>query len=518
MENSITPEQRAQQIKKQKEEAELRRKKRRKQKVIAMSCGCAAIVLLAVGSGLLSRYNAKKQAEEDAKSQPQIAVAALPTSGSADTLTFTDNTGVERSFVKNSSGQWSWADDSEFPVNGEQLDTLMESITQLKAYIQFTAQDGQEYGLQQPQQTVTLADSKSGEANTLTFGAVNDVSGQMYLQSGEDSNNLYSVDTGLLDTFDCSLYDLMTVEQVPMPEGSSNITGFSVQSPDSEKLQFASWDDAGQMDLTGSGRWSVTQGEVSLPVDSTTGTTLLNRLIQLQPDTCVKWKPDEVALTLYGLNEDARTVLDLRYTDADEQAAVTRVFIGSLTEDGENCYMAVEGLNGVYLQSAEKLQGFVQAAAVDFATTMPFAVSGDYLTGLSITREGETVLILQRKVVEQTDEEGNVTEATQYTMNGETLTGTKGSSFVSVIAGLTGTDLRMAESLPENAEMTVTLQLQDRAQSGASVYFVSAEDDTYTLYYTRGVDAAHQYILCCSLAAADWQSALDVLTSEQSAD
>lgn len=75
------------------------------------------------------------------------------------------------SFTLEETG-WTWDGDSEFPVNGTELDALREDLAALKAERIIPEPDAlADYGLEEPAYTLT-ARTDSGESTTLLLGSL----------------------------------------------------------------------------------------------------------------------------------------------------------------------------------------------------------------------------------------------------------------------------------------------------------------------------------------------------------
>lgn len=87
-------------------------------------------------------------------------------------------------------GSWTLSEDPAYHLDASVCDTLLETICALTASRQFAPQEGEDYGMEQPQLTVTLF--AAGQSESFSFGAENPVTGEVYLRR-EGEHDLYTV-------------------------------------------------------------------------------------------------------------------------------------------------------------------------------------------------------------------------------------------------------------------------------------------------------------------------------------
>lgn len=178
--------------------------KRQKKQLITMAVFLAFLIIAYIGLGV---YNdAQEQKEED---ENKIVVTNFD---SEDVVAFSyDYNGETYSYTK-IDGMWSY--DSKPAINLDE--TLVESMLVIAASLVgedfFTAYESVDtYGFDEPQKTVSLIMS-DGSTVTIQVGDYNDIVGWYYLMI-EGDENLYMVDSTLLDTFEVSYTSLEYVEE-----------------------------------------------------------------------------------------------------------------------------------------------------------------------------------------------------------------------------------------------------------------------------------------------------------------
>lgn len=110
------------------------------------------------------------------------------------------------SFTK-SENVWNYDADVTFDVDESLVEDMLSDVSYLIAQDYFDAYESLDnYGLDAPQMTVSMTFA-DGSTKKLLLGDYNDIVGTYYLMV-EGDNNLYVVDSTLLDTFEVSYADL----------------------------------------------------------------------------------------------------------------------------------------------------------------------------------------------------------------------------------------------------------------------------------------------------------------------
>ena len=147
----------------------------------------AAAVLLGAALWAVTRSNAK--AEQAASA---AAEGSIPLSGFAaedlEQIEYTFN--GETYTLQYSGGSWQLAQDPAYHLDESACNTMRTALMALNAKRSLTPQAGENYGLDNPQLTVTV--TAAGQSTTLTFGAENPITGDLYVQkAGDDA--IYTV-------------------------------------------------------------------------------------------------------------------------------------------------------------------------------------------------------------------------------------------------------------------------------------------------------------------------------------
>lgn len=199
-----------------------------KRKPITLLVGMAVIAGLTGAYVALKSHNEKieEAALEEASGEEILSVD----SDSISKISFYIN-GEEETFCLE-EGQWKLERDKTFPVDNSKILASVTQLAPLQAVrILENVEDVSEYGLDEPQNVITLVDA-SGQETKVTIGDTNSGTGNDYLMLGEDETVVYTVEDTLRTTFSDDLYDYAHSDEMPALL-VSDMTGVSVESGES---------------------------------------------------------------------------------------------------------------------------------------------------------------------------------------------------------------------------------------------------------------------------------------------
>ncbi len=204
-----------------------------KRRTITLVIGIVVICLLGGAYFGLRTYNARQEeAEEEAEAGETIE--EIDPAGIQEVSFEID--GEEVTFAQQDSGEWNKTDDETFPVDTEVLLSSLDTLSDLRSVRTLTdPEDLSEYGLDEPQQVITLTEEDGG-GTVLTIGDRNEVTGDDYLMRNGDASVIYTVGEELLDVFSYGLYDYARSEELPYLS-ASEITGIRADPEDGEGYQ-----------------------------------------------------------------------------------------------------------------------------------------------------------------------------------------------------------------------------------------------------------------------------------------
>ena len=233
------------------------------------------------------------------------------------------------------------AQDPAYHLDESACNTMRTALMALNAKRSLTPQAGEDYGLDSPQLTVTV--TAAGQSTTLTFGAENPVTGDLYVQkAGDDA--IYTVSGNKAACFQLDKAGLF---------GSFCPTGLTVST-------------ITQVAYTLADGTAVTLNAVSEPTESadSTSSAAYETVWQLASDPAASLTQDKVQSLLSALC----TYATAQTTDADLAACGfdAPVFTAAVTsEDGSTVQLAYAcGTDGWYLQ----VEGEPSVYTVDTST------------------------------------------------------------------------------------------------------------------------------------------------------
>ena len=367
--------------------------------------------------------------------------------------------GQTQSFAYDPEDGWSYPADSAFPLDPALLESMADALSQLTAYRAIEgAEDLSQYGLEEPQASVAVA---LGETEyVLAIGDETAMGGQRYL-SLEDGS-VYLVDSALLDTFAHDLYDLVAEEEIP---AMTHLSAFTVETG-SRTLALEYLEDSG---LAWSDHyvWFLRDGEDTVILDTELTDAFVENITLLYWSECVDYQAQGSALAAYGLDEPAAVVTvdyvevtqeDSGLTDDDGNVIYNTLetphtFVLEIGDyDGEYCYARIAGSNLVYHIDAGVADAMLYLQAGALLPDDILILDRDTVESVDVTLDGERYPV-EKLVEETTDEEGNTTQETVWTLDGEEV------DFQSVFTALTGLESTGSEEglTPERgAEISFT--------------------------------------------------------------
>ena len=299
----------------------------------------AAAVLLGALLWAVIRSNAKAERAASAAAEGSIPLSSFAAED-LEQIEYTYN--GETYTLQYSGGSWLLAQDPAYHLDESACNTMRTALMALNAKRSLTPQAGEDYGLDSPQLTVTV--TAAGQSTTLTFGAENPVTEDLYVQkAGDDA--IYTVSGNKAACFQLDKAGLF---------GSFCPTGLTASA-------------ITQVACTLADGTSVTLNAVSEPVESGTdsaSSSAYETVWRLASDPTASLAQDKVQSLLSALC----TYATAQTTDADLSACGfdAPVFTAAVTsEDGSAVQLAYAcGTDGWYLQ----VEGDTSAYTVDTST------------------------------------------------------------------------------------------------------------------------------------------------------
>ena len=152
------------------------------------------VFVLAAGAALALLTHANQKAEQAASEAEDGSIPLLD--GTAATLeSVSIQYGGETLTLRPSDDGWTLTEDPAYHLDDSACSTIRTALAGTKAKRQLEAQPGEDYGFDAPQLVVNV--SAAGESTTLTVGAENPVTGDVYvLYRGRGQVPLHGADEG----------------------------------------------------------------------------------------------------------------------------------------------------------------------------------------------------------------------------------------------------------------------------------------------------------------------------------
>lgn len=260
---------------------------------------------------------------------------------------------------------------------------------------------------------------------TLAIGDETTMGGQRYASTGDGS--VYLVDSSLLDAFSYGLYAFVAEEDIP---AMNDLTAFTVESGNRD-LNLVYLEDSG-LAYSDHYVWFQQDGENYTTLDTELTESFIENITLLTWSQCVNYHADEETLAEYGLDEPAAVVTvdyvettqeDSGLTDEDgnpiyDTLETDYTFVLEIGNyDGEYCYARIAGSDMVYYIDATVADAMVYLSLDSLLPDDILLLDSDTVESVDITLDGETYHV-ERTVEETTDEDGNTTQETIWTLDG----------------------------------------------------------------------------------------------------
>ena len=146
------------------------------------------LILLAGGVfALLTLRNAREEQAASAVADGTIPLAAV--SGNDLTQIVLHYQGETNTLLYTADG-WTLAEDPAYHLDTSACNTMLTALSSLNAKGELSPQAGEDYGFAEP--VLTIEVTAAGETDTYTFGAINAMTGDLYVCKN-DSNTIYTV-------------------------------------------------------------------------------------------------------------------------------------------------------------------------------------------------------------------------------------------------------------------------------------------------------------------------------------
>ena len=261
-----------------------------KKKSVNLITAVGVLVVLSGAYVGVKAYVAKQEAadaESAEKENPEIISIA---SADVKSIKFVIDK-KEVTFEKNGDS-WVKSDETDFPVDQDKIDTLVNSMNSIKAERTLeNVEDASEYELDQPENTITVT-TEDGETTVIQLGMENDSTSQEYIDLNEDSSTVYVVSNSTFSSFKGTLYDFAK-SGVFTTVDSSTVSKISVDGKDSSYV----------VEKDENNFWNITGDGETEKADSAKATSLASALSSMAYSSYVNYNCAEDEFSQYGLDK-----------------------------------------------------------------------------------------------------------------------------------------------------------------------------------------------------------------------
>lgn len=516
-----------------------------KKKSVNLITAVGVLVVLSGAYVGVKTYVAKQDAEEaeadEEESQEIISIA----SDDVKSVKFVMDK-KEVTFEKDGDS-WVKSDETAFPVDQDKMDTLISSLSSVKAERTLEdVEDASEYELDQPENTITVT-MEDGSETVIRVGMENDSTSQEYIDLDKDSSTVYVVSNSTFQSFEGTLYDFAESGTFPAVD-SSTISKVSVDGKDSSY----------SIEKDENNFWNITENGNTEKADSAKATSLTSAVSGMAYASFVNYDCSDEELSQYGLDkpyaeitvdyqeevekdsadekneakngsedateapenanqdekkaadseEDAEEAVDEADTDSEEEVETEMVDrelviqVGDESSDGGR-YVRVNDSNEIYTISEDTLDTFLGKTAADFWDLTVSYLSVNNLETLDVNYKGDEYTVNVSRETSSEEEESSdeadvdnsaddsaedasssATVTLSYKLNGAELDSATFTTFYNKLINLAA-QKRLTDKFESNADPEMTVDFTDVDGNKTTVEYYSYDTNYYAAVTDR---------------------------------
>lgn len=261
-----------------------------KKKSVNLITAVGVLVVLSGAYVGVKAYVAKQEAADTESAEEENPEIISIASADVKSIKFVIDK-KEVTFEKDGDS-WVKSDETAFPVDQDKIDTLVSSLSSIKAERTLeNVEDASEYELDQPENTITVT-TEDGETTVIQLGMENDSTSQEYIDLNKDSSTVYVVSNSTFSSFKGTLYDFAKSGVFPTVD-SSTVSKISVDGKDSSYV----------VEKDESNFWNITGDGETEKADSAKATSLASALSSMAYASYVNYNCADDELSQYGLDK-----------------------------------------------------------------------------------------------------------------------------------------------------------------------------------------------------------------------
>lgn len=274
------------------------------------------LVIVCAATFAMTRYEDHK---ENIQTSGQV-ILEIPT-GDVKSLSWSYEE-ESLSFHRDEEGVWRWDEDDAFPVDEDQINDLLSWFSSLSAaFVIEDVEDYSQYGLDEPECTISLATEE--DSYTVTLGDFSQMDSQRYLSLDDGSAYLIAEDP--MEDFQRTIRDMIRNDKSPELGDIIDMT-FAGKESYSLRYEEESSKSYSSNDVYFTGR---------KPLDTKRVESYLGSLEDLKLTDYATYNATEEELSSFGMADPELTVtINYRQQEGDDSAA-DQVFILHVSRDPE---------------------------------------------------------------------------------------------------------------------------------------------------------------------------------------
>ena len=306
-----------------------------KKKSVNLITAVGVLVVLSGAYVGVKTYVAKQEAadtESTEEENPEIISIA-----SADVKSIKFVIDKKEVIFEKDGDSWAKSDETAFPVDQDKIDTLVSSLSSIKAERTLeNVEDASEYELDQPENTITVT-TEDGETTVIQLRMENDSTSQEYIDLNKDSSTVYVVSNSTFSSFEGTLYDFAKSGVFPTVD-SSTVSKISVDGKDSSYV----------VEKDENNFWNITGDGETEKADSAKTTSLASALSSMAYASYVNYNCAEGELSQYGLDKPYAEITVDYQEEAEKESTDDK-------NEAENGAEEVSEVSGNEKQTDEKV-------------------------------------------------------------------------------------------------------------------------------------------------------------------
>ena len=298
---------------------------------------------------------------------------------------------------KQEDGTWYSTDDSEFPVDQDEIADFLSNFEEVHAsFIIDDVEDYSQYGLSEPQCTIEMATEE--DALTISLGDYSPMDSKRYVSIGD--GRVFLIDDDLLEYITTDRDDFMENDNIPYysyyesieVSGANNLD--IVYEPDEVYT------------YTDTNKYYLLEDDSHKALSTNLVKSFISNLTQADLLAYETYTADEEALAEYGLDDPALTIAVKEYEDPDSDSSASTdsdseeetpnsytVTIGRPDENSSTCYLRYNDSSIIYIMDSSLYDTLTEASYDTLRPTAVVLMDWSQVSAVDLTIDGENYTV-----------------------------------------------------------------------------------------------------------------------------